>query len=72
MGRGRPSVGRQINFRAPPDLEERLKDTGEALGLDISALVRLILTKHIHIYEAEAEAVRASRPAKPDPKPPKK
>lgn len=60
--KGRQPVGKQINFRAPPDLQSRLEDTAETLGLDVSALVRLVLTESLHPYESRAAEVRSRNP----------
>jgi predicted HicB family RNase H-like nuclease len=61
-GKGRSSIGKQFNFRAPTELQERLEATALALGLDISALVRLVLMENLHTYEQRAEEVRSHRP----------
>ena len=53
----RPSEGKQINFRAPPDLAERLEAVAEALGLDVSNLVRMVLKENLREYERRAKQV---------------
>jgi hypothetical protein len=63
MGKGgRDPIGKQINFRASGDLQSRLDDTAETLGLDVSALVRMILTENLHVYEARAAEVKSRNP----------
>ena len=60
------SSGRPINFRAPDDLAKRLDSVGEALGLDISNLVRMILYENIAPYEERAAVLRTKgRAGKP-------
>lgn len=56
----KPSEGKQINFRASQSLAERLERTAGILGLDVSNLVRLMLSKHLREYELEADQIQAS------------
>jgi hypothetical protein len=58
---GRPSIGRQVNIRIPPDLDGRLQFIADVLGLDISNLVRLVLNEQLHTYEARARQIVESR-----------
>lgn len=59
--RGVPAVGRQINFRAPDDLTARLDAVAEALALDVSSLVRMVLAEHLSKYEHRADEVRRNK-----------
>ena len=54
----RPSDGRQINFRAGPDLFRRLDAVADGLGLDVSNLVRMILHENLHRYESRLDEIR--------------
>lgn len=55
-------AGRNINFRASPNLAARLDTVAEALNLDISNLVRMVLSEHLAEYEDRAAKLR--RPTK--------
>lgn len=64
---GAPSAsqtGRQINFRAPGDLCDRLDRVADTLALDTSSLIRMILAEHLAGYERRAEQVRRERESK--------
>lgn len=63
---GRPGVGRQINFRAPPDLVQRLETVAEALALDVSSLIRMVLAENLARYERRADEVLRERRPGPD------
>ena len=52
-----PSSGRQINFRAAPELASRLDRIAVVLGLDVSNLVRMILHENLATYEARADQI---------------
>lgn len=45
-GPGRPSIGKQVNVRIPPDLMADLEVIAKDSGLDISAVIRMILTQN--------------------------
>lgn len=53
-----PSAGRPINFRAPSDLAARLDFVAEALGLDVSNLVRMVLYENLSTYERRARQLK--------------
>jgi hypothetical protein len=55
---GRPSIGRQINVRLPDDLLADLEFVCEALGLDLSNVVRMMLTEQRHVYLLRAREAR--------------
>jgi hypothetical protein len=55
--------GKQVNFRSSSELQARLDRTAEALGLDVSSLIRLVLVENLHQYEARAEQVLSRMPA---------
>lgn len=57
-----PSAGKQISFRAPPDLERRLEYVAKWLGLDGSNLVRMILVENIAQYERRARLLEQEAP----------
>jgi hypothetical protein len=51
-----PEVGddegaKNINFRAPGDLVERLVAASKGLGLDVSNFVRMVLYENLPTYE---------------------
>jgi hypothetical protein len=52
------SDGRPISFRASQKLADRLDFIAEWLELDVSNLVRLVLSKHLHEYEEQAKAIQ--------------
>lgn len=58
-GAGRPPVGRQINFRAPDELADRLDRVAEILALDTSSLIRMIIAENLATYEQRADLVEA-------------
>lgn len=53
--------GRPVNFRAPPDLASDLDYIAEALGLDVSNLVRMILRENITPYRQRADRIKEMR-----------
>ncbi len=57
-----PPKREQINFKPGP-LGPRLDDVAEALGLDVSNLVRLILNENIAKYEQRAARIRSGQAA---------
>jgi predicted DNA-binding protein len=69
MPRGKPKdgggAGKQVNFRASDDLYARLEETADALGLDLSNLVRMVLNEHLAEYEGRAEQIKTRRKGKP-------
>ena len=58
---GRKTVGRQINFRAPDDMAQTLERIAPILGQDVSALIRLILSENLHLYEQRANDIVQAR-----------
>jgi hypothetical protein len=59
--RGRPKgtqEGSQIAFRLKKELADRLEHAAEALGLDVSNLLRLMLSEKLAEYEARARRVQ--------------
>lgn len=58
---GAPEKDKQVNFRASPRLSARLEYISEALGLDVSNLVRMVLNEKLDEYEARATAVVKAR-----------
>ncbi len=63
---GSPSDGKAINFRAPKRLAERLEHVADALGLDVSNLIRMVLSENLAEYEQRAEEALRTSP-KNDP-----
>lgn len=65
VGRKKPdekaSDGKQINFRAPNDLASELEDVAEALGLDVSNLVRMVLRENLAQYRERADRIRQQK-----------
>jgi predicted DNA-binding protein len=59
-----PAKDRQVNFRASAKLSARLDNIADAMGLDVSNLVRLILNENLAAYEDRAERIRHGRTAK--------
>lgn len=60
-GDSEPKGGRPVNFRAPPDLAADLDYIAEALGLDVSNLVRMILRENIKPYRGRADRIKAAK-----------
>lgn len=58
---------KQIAVRVPKSLNGRLEDTADGLGLDVSSLVRMLLTAHLPHYERWVERIRRGEP--PDQSP---
>jgi hypothetical protein len=56
-----PDGSRPINFRAPAPLARDLDFVADALGLDVSNLVRMILRENMQPYRERAEKVRRER-----------
>ena len=50
--------GRAINFRASADLAGRLDRIADALGLDVSNLVRMVLKENLQQYEERARLAK--------------
>jgi hypothetical protein len=65
-------MGKQTNVRLPEAMLAALDEIGAAHGLDLSAVVRLILNDHYPTYLHRAREVMAARdaisPAKPKSK----
>ena len=61
--KGERSDGRSVTFRAPQDLAERLDSVADGLGLDVSNLVRMILNKHLYVYEEQVADIKSRRPS---------
>jgi CBS-domain-containing membrane protein len=53
---------RQFNFRASDALSARLEAVAEALGLDHSNLVRMIILENLPAYERRVEQLRGAKP----------
>jgi len=58
---GRPAIGKQVNIRIPAGLLEELELIGEAKGLDLSNVIRMILTEKTPAYLEEARDVIGKR-----------
>lgn len=66
---GRPTIGKQVNVRLPDELLQNLEYIGEALGLDLSNVIRMMLTEQQHVYLTRArEAKQKLGEAKPEGK----
>lgn len=61
-----PPPDKQVNFRAPGRLYASLEDVADALGVDVSNLVRMILNENLAKYRERADRVRSGLPASPD------
>jgi hypothetical protein len=58
-GTGRPHGStRQVNFRATDAFVAELESISDALGLDVSALVRMVLKENLGPYRKRAEQAR--------------
>lgn len=57
----KPSEGKQINFRAPNDLSERLDAVASGLGLDVSNLVRMVLYENLDQYEERVARLKGKK-----------
>lgn len=55
------SAGKQLSLRIPQSLVQRLEVTSVALGLDVSGLIRMVLSENLAPYERRAEQVRQDR-----------
>lgn len=55
------SAGKQVSLRMPQSLNQRLEAVAEALGLDVSGLVRMVLSENLAPYERRAEQIRQDR-----------
>lgn len=64
-GKGRVSVGRQIGVRIPPDLLADLQVIEAGMGLDLSSVIRMILTEHRAEYVERVRARQQTPPASP-------
>lgn len=53
--------GRSITFRAPSELAADLDDIADALSVDVSNLVRMVLRENLTSYRERAERVRQER-----------
>lgn len=61
-GVGRPSTGsKQVNVRLPSDLLADLDLIGEELSLDLSNVIRMILSQQRHQYVDQVRAARTKR-----------
>lgn len=49
-GPGRPAVGKQFGVRLPAELQTSLEEIGEGMGLDLSSVMRMILTEQHGTY----------------------
>jgi hypothetical protein len=48
--RGRTPIGKQVNVRIPPDLLSDLQFVADDASLDISAVIRMILSQNVEVY----------------------
>lgn len=55
---GRPPIGRQVNIRIPAELMTDLEYIGDALGMDLSNLIRTVLVEQLHIYLERARLAK--------------
>lgn len=55
---GRPPTGKQVNVRIPLPIVADLEFIAESMGLDLSHVVRIILTDHVAQYLEEARERR--------------
>jgi hypothetical protein len=55
---GESPARRQLNVAFSPSVAARIDATAEALGLDATQLIRMIVHKHLAEYVAEANAIR--------------
>lgn len=53
--------GRSINFRADAELAASLDDVAHVLKLDVSNLVRMIISENIYIYQMRAQEALSRR-----------
>jgi hypothetical protein len=49
-GRGRTPIGKQVNVRIPPALLADLQLVADDAALDISAVVRMVLSQNVEVY----------------------
>lgn len=61
---GRPTTGKQVNVRMPADILDDLQLISEELSLDLSNVIRMILSQQRHQYVEQVRAARAKREAK--------
>lgn len=54
-----PATYKQLGLRVSEDMNARLEDTAAGLGLDVSSLIRMVLTENLPRYERRVAAVRA-------------
>lgn len=57
-----PAKRRQYNVGIDPATAARIDDTAEALGLDASQLLRMIVREHLPEYERRAAATEPAAP----------
>lgn len=62
--RGRPSMGRQVNVRIPDSLMADLETISGGMGLDISDVIRMILTENRQEYLDRLEIKKKRKPTK--------
>jgi hypothetical protein len=55
------SAGKQVSLRMPQSLNQRLEAVADALGVDVSNLVRMVLSENLAPYERRAEQIRQDR-----------
>lgn len=58
MDADKGSVMKQIAFRAPVDLVERVDKVSKQLGLDTSNFMRMLLVEQLSEYERRARKIR--------------
>lgn len=52
-----PTGPRQVNFRPSDALYRRLERVARTFEIDVSNLVRMVLTESLHSYEQRAQAI---------------
>jgi len=73
-----PIPTKQLLFRVPPDIHQTIMWSADALGLDVSNFLRLVIAEHIPEYVERGKKIRAAikaarkliQPAKPPVSPP--
>lgn len=55
---GPGSGGKQVAFRAPDEMHERLEFVSAGLGVDMSNLLRMIVSENLHRYVRRVEELK--------------
>lgn len=53
-----PDPDRPVSIRLPQDMHDRLSETARALGVKLSVLIRMMVTRYLPVYEQEADKIR--------------